>query len=94
MKTVIATVIALSAAAPAFADVSNAQAFFALSNDSAAERIVGETSVGDTTAALWAGVNANESAAEKNIVIGGGDVSRDVNVLLSLGNDSPAEVLK
>ncbi len=37
-------------------------------------------------------VNANESAAEKNIVLGGGDVSRDVQVLLSLSNDSPAEI--
>ena len=94
MKTVIATALALSFAAPAFADVSDAKAFFALGNDSAAERVVGETSVGDVTGALWVGVNANESAAEKNIVIGGNDVSRDAVVLLSLGNDSPAEILK
>ena len=94
MKTAIATIIALTVSAPAFAQVGDAQAFFALGNDSAAERIVGTTSVGDKEAALWAGVNADESAAEKNIAIGAGDVSRDVNVLLSLGNDSPAEVLK
>ena len=95
MKTVIATVIALTAAAPAFAQVDNAQAFFALSNDSAAERIVSETSVGDTDAALEKFAATKDSAAERNtIVIGGNEVSRDVSVLLSLGNDSPAEVLK
>ena len=94
MKTVIATALALTVTAPAFAQVNDAQAFFALSNDSAAERIVSETSVGDKESALWAGVTANESAAEQNIVLGSGDVSRDVNVLLSLGNDSAAEILK
>lgn len=94
MKTIIATVIALSAAAPAFADVSNTAAFLALSNDSAAERTVSETSTGDVNAALRAGVSANESAAEQNnIVIGGADVSRDVQVFFALGNDSAAERL-
>ncbi|SHE50255.1 hypothetical protein SAMN05444273_101612 [Litoreibacter ascidiaceicola] len=90
MKTIIA-ILALSAAAPAFADVSNPQAFFALGNDSAAERVVGETSTGDLNAALWSGVSANESAAEQNIVLGGTDVSRNVQAQFALGNDSAAE---
>ncbi|RLJ60442.1 hypothetical protein BCF46_0643 [Litoreibacter meonggei] len=90
MKTIIA-ILALSAAAPAFADVSDAQAFFALGNDSAAERIVGETSTGDLNAALWSGVSANESAAEQNIVLGGNEVSRNVQATFALGNDSAAE---
>ncbi|WP_298257368.1 hypothetical protein [uncultured Litoreibacter sp.] len=91
MKTVIATLIALSATAPAFADVSDAQAFFAMGNDSAAERVVGETSKGDANAALWAGVSANESAAEQNITLSGNDVSRNVHAFFALGNDSAAE---
>jgi len=91
MKTVIATLIALSVTAPAFADVSNAEAFFALGNDSAAERTVGETSTGDLNTALWVGVAANESAAEQNIMIGGHDVSRNVQATFALGNDSAAE---
>ena len=90
MKTIIA-ILALSAAAPAFADVSNTQAYFALGNDSAAERIVGETSTGDLEAALIAGASANESAAEQNIVLGGTDVSRNVQAQFALGNDSAAE---
>ncbi|TDT75066.1 hypothetical protein BDE40_1792 [Litoreibacter halocynthiae] len=92
MKSIIA-ILALSAAAPAFADVSNPQAFFALGNDSAAERVVGETSTGDLNAALWSGVSANESAAEQNIVLGGTDVSRNVQAQFALGNDSAAERL-
>jgi hypothetical protein len=91
MKTVIATLIALSVTAPAFADTSDAQAFFALGNDSAAERVVGETSTGDLNAALWSGISANESAAEQNIVLGGTEVSRNVQALFALGNDSAAE---
>mgnify|MGYP000300718408 FL=1 len=92
MKSIIA-IIALSVTAPAFADVSNAQAFFAQDNDSAAERVVAETSTGDVNAALLAGVNANESAAEKNIVVGGNEVSRNVQAKFALSNDSAAERL-
>ncbi len=90
MKTIIA-ILALSVTAPAFADVSDAQAFFALGNDSAAERVVGQTSTGDLNAALWSGVSANESAAEQNIKIGGNEVSRNVLAQFALGNDSAAE---
>ncbi|SFR55926.1 hypothetical protein [Litoreibacter janthinus] len=90
MKTII-TILALSVTAPAFADVSNPQAFFALGNDSAAERVVSETSVGDLNAALLVGVSANESAAEQHISLRGTDVSRDVQAKFALGNDSAAE---
>lgn len=95
MKTIIATTaIALSLTAPAFAETS-AQAFFALGNDSAAERIVGETSTGDADAALAKFVTSKDSAAERNhVTIGGNEVSRDVQILLSLGNSSAAEILK
>ena len=93
MKTVIATLIALSATAPAFADTSNAQAFFALGNDSAAERVVAQTSTGDIQAALWAGVSANESSAEQNVEISGNEVSRNTIAFFALGNDSAAERL-
>lgn len=94
MKTVIATIIALSATAPAFADVSNPQAFFALGNDSAAERIVSGTSKGDVFQAQLHGALANESAAERNVNITAGPATRGSSDLLSffaLGNDSAAE---
>ncbi|RLJ51793.1 hypothetical protein BCF46_2015 [Litoreibacter meonggei] len=91
MKTIIATVIALTATAPAFADVSNPQAFFAMGNDSAAELTVSETSTGNVAKALKVGISANESAAEMNAMIGGADVSRDVQAFFALGNDSAAE---
>ena len=91
MKTLIATVIALTATAPAFADVSNPQAFFAMGNNSAAELTVGKTSTGNVEQALRIGVSANESAAEMNAMIGDADVSRDVQAYFALSNDSAAE---
>ena len=92
MKTLIASAIALTLAAPAFADISAVQAQLALSNDSAAERIVGETSTGNPEAALAKFVATKDSAAERNIVIDQDvDVSRDVQAFFALGNDSAAE---
>ena len=91
MKTIIATVIALTATAPAFADVSNPQAFFALGNDSAAERTLGATSVGDPQLALNIGIAGNDSVAEMNAKLSGGEVSRNVQAFFALGNDSAAE---
>ena len=93
MKTAIATIIALTVSAPAFAQVGDAQAFFALGNDSAAERIVSETSIGDNEAALMKFAATKDSAAERNsIVIGGNEVSRDIVGFFALGNDSAAEI--
>ncbi|WP_298291456.1 hypothetical protein [uncultured Litoreibacter sp.] len=94
MKTIIATAaLALSLSAPAFADVSDAQAFFALTNDSAAERIVGETSTGNPVGAAQILALVNDSPAE-NIV--NFDRARNVDVsaiqaMFALTNDSPAE---
>ncbi|WP_298294195.1 hypothetical protein [uncultured Litoreibacter sp.] len=94
MKTVIASaLVALSFAAPAAADVSDAKAFFALSNDSAAERIVGDTSTGNPVGAAEVLALTNDSPAE-NIV--NFDRARNVDVsaiqaMFALTNDSPAE---
>lgn len=93
MKTAIATIFALTVSAPAFAQVDNVEAFFAMGNDSAAERIVGETSIGNNEAALAKFAATKDSAAERNtIVIGGNEVSRDIVDFLSMGNDSAAEI--
>ena len=94
MKTLIATAaVALSLSAPAFADVTDAQAFFALGNDSAAERIVGNTSQGDIFAAQEVGALSNESAAERHVHGEAGVATRNANILsfFALGNDSAAE---
>ena len=94
MKTIIATAaIALSLSAPAFADVSNAQAFFALNNDSAAERIVGDTSAGDPVGTAQRLALVNDSPAENTVNF---DRARNVDVkaiqhFFALTNDSPAE---
>ncbi len=96
MKTIIATTaLALSLTAPAFADVSNAQAFFALGNDSAAERIVSETSVGNTKAAQEQLAKYNDSVAEQSVKEGS-NVTRGASQALisffALSNDSAAEI--
>ncbi|MCY4334296.1 MAG: hypothetical protein OXC60_06440 [Litoreibacter sp.] len=92
MKTIIATaLVSLSLAAPAAAET--AQEFFALSNDSAAERIVSETSIGDPIAAAKSFVLTNDSPAELNLNF---DRARNVDVkavqqFFALDNDSAAE---
>lgn len=94
MKTIIATVIALSVTAPAFAQVTDAASFFALDNNSAAERIVKQTSQGDVFQAQLAGALANDSAAEQKVEVTAGQATRGSTDLLSffaLGNDSAAE---
>ena len=92
MKTLIATVaIALSVTAPAVAE--SAAELFALSNDSAAERIIGDTSVGDIPGARVK-FSLNESPAEMNL-----NFERDGNVtrtaqaqaFFALNNESAAE---
>ena len=94
MKTIIATAaLALSFAAPAAADVSNAEAFFALGNDSAAERILGETSTGNPVAAAEKFALTNTSPAETEVNF---DRARNVDAsalarMFSLYNDSAAE---
>jgi hypothetical protein len=92
MKTLIATVaIALSVSAPVYAE--SAAELFALSNDSAAERIVGETSVGDISGARVTFAQ-NESPAEMNLNFDrSGDVTRSAQAqaFFALNNDSAAE---
>jgi hypothetical protein len=94
MKTLIATaLVSLAIAAPAAADVSDAKAFFALTNDSAAERIVGETSVGNPVGTAQELALVNDSPAENKVNF---DRARNVDVkaiqqLFALTNDSPAE---
>ena len=94
MKTLIATaLVSLSLAAPAAADVSNAQAFFALGNDSAAERILGDTSTGNPVGVAQELALINESPAETFVSF---DRARNVDVAaveakFALGNESAAE---
>jgi hypothetical protein len=93
MKTIIASaLVALSFAAPAAAGTS-AQAFFALGNDSAAERIVGATSSGDAVGTAQVLALVNDSPAENTVSF---ERARNVDVSaiqakLALTNDSPAE---
>jgi len=65
MKTIIATaLVSLSLVAPAAAADKSIKQFFALTNDSAAERIVGDTSVGDPVGAAKEFALTNDSPAE------------------------------
>ena len=67
MKRMITTAaVALTLAAPAFAQTS-AEELFAMSNDSAAERIVEETSMGDVEAAEIKFALSSMSAAERKV---------------------------
>jgi hypothetical protein len=94
MKTVIATIIALSATAPAFAQITDAAAYFALENNSAAERVVRDTSRGNIFQSQLAGALANNSAAESRVDVTAGQATRASTDLLSffaLNNDSAAE---
>jgi uncharacterized protein YggU (UPF0235/DUF167 family) len=95
MKTIIATVIALSVSAPAFAgQVNDAAAFFAADNNSAAERVVHATSKGDVYKTQLAGALANDSALENHVDVVASVATKGSNDLLSffaLGNDSAAE---
>jgi hypothetical protein len=92
MKTIIASLaVALSVSAPVYAE--SAAEIFALSNDSAAERILGETSVGDIKAAQVK-FALNKSPAEMNLNFDrDGDVTRTAaaQAFFALNNDSAAE---
>jgi hypothetical protein len=92
MKNIVAIIaVALATSAPVYAE--SAAELFALSNDSAAERVVGETSVGDVTGAKLKFAQ-NESPAEMNInLVKDGDVTRSnaAQAFFALGTDSAAE---
>lgn len=65
MKTILATAaVALAFATPSFAQTSAAE-LFAMSNDSAAETIVRQTSMGDITASRIKLALGNMSAVER-----------------------------
>jgi len=104
MKTIIATtLVALTFAAPAAADTSAAQALFALSNDSAAERVLNADAGSNGPIAGVAEELAlyNDSAAERVIedtsslrrkaARDGAITLQEVKQQFALGNDSAAE---
>lgn len=95
MKTLIVSAVALTLAAPAFAQVDNAEAYFAQFNESAAERSVSETSQGDLNEALAVSRASKVSPAEKDIMLGGNDIAtQDENAIqafFGMFKDSAAE---
>ncbi len=94
MKNLIATTaIALTFTAPAFADIDVEQ-FLALSNSSAAERIVNETSMGDVTSAEVKFALGEMSAAERKVFFEMDDESRTAEMIAfrkTAPKNSPAE---
>lgn len=95
MKTLIATALVLTIAAPAAAQVGNVQQFFALGNDSAAERIVRDTTGGNPLEAEAKFALSEDSAAELTILAprarnSGADV-KAIQQYFALDNDSAAE---
>ncbi len=94
MKTfIVPALVSLSFAAPAFADTTSLQKFFALTNDSPAENIVRETSTGNVVGARQTFALTNDSPAENTART---FRARNVDVkaiqrMFALTNDSPAE---
>ena len=92
MKNIVAIIaVALATSAPAFAE--SAAELFAASQDSAAETLVRDTSVGDVDGAKLKFAQ-NESPAEMNLNFDrDGDVTRSNAALafFALNNDSAAE---
>ena len=92
MKNIVAIIaVALTTAAPVYAE--SAAELFALSNDSAAERIVGNTSIGDVDGTRIQ-FSLNETPAEMTLNFDrSGDVTRaaSAQAFFALNNDSAAE---
>ena len=88
------TAVSLAISAPAFAETSPAE-LFAMSNASAAEIIVNETSMGDISAARVRLALGNMSAAEREVFFSSDSIGRqkvlDEAVLFGDG-DSAAEM--
>ena len=108
MKTLItALAIALTVAGPTFAQPFSEQAIqqqLALGNDSAAERIVHPTSIGDIVGSQVKFASTNTSAAEQTVRVRASDVTRssqfdavhrqisnNARAKFALSNDSAAE---
>ena len=73
----VAAAAAIAFSAPAFSQTS-VEELFAMSNDSAAETIVREHSMGDITAAQIKLALGNMSAAERKVFFDSPQASRDV----------------
>lgn len=91
----VAIATAMAFTAPAFADShADIQALFAMSNNSAAEILVRETSMGDLTAAQVALALGNMSAAERMTFLEA-DMSSRLEIMAAqmklLDGDSAAE---
>ena len=88
--SVVASFLMMSV--PAFAGSDYVVQKFALSNDSAAERIVGETSVGDVS---FASMIADQSNSPAEMAFGfvekQGSVDPSIKAFFALSNDSAAE---
>ena len=103
MKIVITTIaLALTVAAPVYAQ--SAAQRFALDNDSAAERIIGNTSIGNIAGAQSFFAAENDSAAERLVRSNASNVTRasafdprsrerseNARARFALDNDSAAE---
>ena len=95
MKLIITSaIVALSFAAPAAAANDSVKQFFALGNDSAAERVLGDTSQGNKALTQVIGASANESATERKVKSIANVATRDAELVsfFSLSNDSAAEI--
>ena len=97
MKNIVTlTAIAFALITPAFADghATSAEELFAMSNNSAAERLVLETSTGDVEAAEIRDALSNMSAAERKVFFEADESTRmevfTATRKLNAGN-SPAE---
>lgn len=86
-KFITTTALALTLAVPAFADI-NVEEYLAMSNNSAAERMVEETSTGDVQAAEIKFALGNMSAAERKVFFEMDDESR-VAELIALRKTAP-----
>ena len=89
MKTIIT--FAAIALAPIAASAETAAEIFALSNDSAAERIIGETSIGDVDFAKSTLALQNNSAAERTVGETSVGATKDAQAFFALNNNSAAE---
>ncbi|EPX79890.1 hypothetical protein [Litoreibacter arenae] len=87
-KFITTTAFAMALAAPAFAADLNVEEYLAMSNNSAAERMVEETSTGDVTAAEIKFALGNMSAAERQVFFEMDEASR-MEQLIALRKTAP-----
>ncbi|RLJ60356.1 hypothetical protein BCF46_0554 [Litoreibacter meonggei] len=93
-KFITTTALALTLSAPAFAADINVEEYLALSNNSAADRMVEETSTGDVEAAEIKFALGNMSAAERKVFFEMDEESRMAELIAlrkTAPMNSPAE---